>query len=113
MAVPPRDAARLRHIEAASERVALYTAGGHESLTDARTLDAVLHCLAVIGEAVGTLSEGTYAKLTSLPPGAPISMRNLIVHEYWRVDPVVVWTTVARDIPSLLRDVRAVLERDA
>jgi uncharacterized protein with HEPN domain len=106
---PARDSARLGHIAEACDRVVRYTAGGRASLGDERTYDAVLRCLTIIGEALGALSDETYARLGSVPAHLPKAQRNLIVHEYWRIDPEVVWATVERHVPALRDDVDTIL----
>ncbi|WP_062377472.1 HepT-like ribonuclease domain-containing protein [Demequina pelophila] len=109
-AIPERDRARLRHVAGACERALRYVDGERSALDDERTYDAVLRCLTVVGEALGALGEETYARLPSLPPGLPKVQRNLIVHEYWRVDPAVVWATVTLSLPRLRDDVARVLD---
>jgi len=104
-----RDVGRLRHVAQASERALRYTSEGRASLDDDRTYDAVLHCLTVIGEALAAVSDETYLRLASVPPGLPKTQRNLIVHEYWRIDPEVIWVTVQQQLPALILDVSAVL----
>lgn len=74
------------------------------------TRDAVLRCLTVIGEALGSLSEETYRRLPSLPPQLPKGQRNILVHEYWRVDTDIVWNTIERDLPPLRAEVESLLE---
>ena len=106
--LPGRDLARLRHIAEACNRIARYTAGGRASLADERTYDAVLRCLTIIGEALGALSDETYAQLSSVPPHLPKAQRNLIVHEYWRIAREVVWATVERHVPMLRGDVSTI-----
>ena len=107
--VPERDARRLRDLAAASGRATSYTEQGRASLDDDRTYDAVLRCLTIVGEALGALSDETYARLPSVPAGLPKQQRNLIVHEYWRVNPEEIWATVERDLPALMRDVEGLL----
>ena len=72
---------------------------------EARTQDAVLHCLTVIGEALGVLTPGMYRQLESLPPNLPKGQRNILVHEYRRVDLDIVWATITADLPSLRADI--------
>ena len=33
-------------------------------------------------------------------------MRNLVAHEYWRVDVAILWQTIAEDIPRLAAEIR-------
>lgn len=100
------DRRRLEHILDQLERIGGYTAEGRTAFDrDQRTQDAVLHCLTVIGEAAGALTEGVYQELTSLPPKLPRGQRNIIVHEYWRIDLDIVWATVTHDLPQLKTEV--------
>jgi len=103
------DHQRLVHVVDACDRIASYVGEGRANLDDAKTSDAVLHCLAVIGEALSALTPEAYASLTSLPSSQPRAMRNVIVHEYWRVDPAAIWTTVSRDLPALREEAARLL----
>ncbi len=48
--------------------------------------DAVLRNLAVIGEAVRTIPGETRDLLPDIPWAAIAGLRNIVVHEYFRVD---------------------------
>ena len=105
-----RDAARLRHILDHIGRATEYVASGRAAF-DRETMrqDAVIRCLTVIGEAAGALSEETRRRLPSLPPQQARGQRNLLVHEYWRVDPDIVWATVTVALPPLAAEIRSLL----
>ena len=104
------DRRRLLHIVERIEKIDRYTVDGRAFFEeDEKTQDAVIRCLAVIGEAAGALSDETYDRIASLPPQLPKSQRNLLIHEYWRVDLNVVWATIERDLPSLRRDIGELL----
>lgn len=77
-----------------------------EFLADGKTQRAVIESLIVIGEAANIIMR--------LDPGiaerAPdawqqlhdaYDMRIILTHEYFRVDPTVVWDTVSNDLPTL------------
>lgn len=96
----------LDHID----RIAEYVAAGRTAFDRDRMIqDAVLRCLTVIGEAAGALGESVYSQIPSLPPHLPRGQRNLLVHEYWRVDRDIVWATVQTDLPLLAGDIRRYL----
>lgn len=104
------DRHRLQHIVEQIDKIGRYTADGRAAfLWDEKTQDAVIRCLSVIGEAAGALSEVTYARIPSLPPQLPKSQRNLLIHEYWRVDLELVWATIEQDLPSLRADIQELL----
>jgi uncharacterized protein with HEPN domain len=103
------DHRRLFHVLDAIDRTHRYCKTGRSSLDDDMTRDAVLRCLTVIGEALGALSEETYRYLPSLPPHLPKGQRNVLIHEYWRIDLDVIWNTIERALPPLQADIRALL----
>ena len=104
------DRRRLQHIVEQTDKITRYTADGRTAFNeDEKTQDAVIRCLSVIGEAAGALTEPTYRRIPSLPPQLPRSQRNLLVHEYWRVDLDIVWATIERDLPALKSGIESVL----
>ncbi|MFD6856852.1 DUF86 domain-containing protein [Rhodococcus sp. NPDC060090] len=48
--------------------------------------DAVIRQLGIVGEAAGRLSDGAKASVTGIPWPKIIGFRNLVVHEYFRLD---------------------------
>lgn len=80
-----------------------YTKGMDEEDFDESqiTQDAVQWRIGVIGEAMKMLPE-EYRKLEEdIDWEEAISMRNVIIHEYFTVSTHVVWETVKEDIPRL------------
>lgn len=77
-------------------------------LTDGKTQRAVIESIMVIGEAANRVMQldpsigQTHAELWQHFRDAA-DMRNLLTHEYFRVDPSVVWATVNKDLPTLER----------
>ncbi|MGF1668252.1 MAG: DUF86 domain-containing protein [Acidimicrobiia bacterium] len=104
----PADRRRLLHILDHIERIRRYTSEGRTAYDD-KTQDAVIHCLTVIGEAAGALSQATYDRIAALPPKAVRAQRNILVHEYWRIDHDIVWATVQHDLPKLTHEIRELL----
>jgi uncharacterized protein with HEPN domain len=68
---------------------------------DAMRLEAVCFSLVLVGEACNEASK----QLQKLPPEIPWGeikgMRNILVHEYWQIDPSIVYD-VARNEAELL-----------
>ena len=94
----------LRDIVAACERISHYIGGmsPEDFQTDEKTIDAVLHNVVVIGEAVTRLPESVLLNNPDIPWRAMRGMRNVIVHEYIRIDLSDLWDTVTGDIPEVL-----------
>lgn len=103
------DRNRLLHVLDAIDRTHRYSKAQRSSLEDDMTRDAVLRCLTVIGEALGALSDEIHRSLPSLPPHLPKGQRNILVHEYWRIDLDIIWNTIERDLPPLQADIQALL----
>ncbi len=107
-----QDRTRLEHILDQIDRISRYTSGGRGTYqSDDRTQDAVARCITVIAEASAALSAETRALLESLPPTSVRGQRNLLVHEYWRIDHDLVWATVESDLPPLAEEIRTLLDR--
>lgn len=64
--------------------------------------NAVLHCLTVIGEAAGRVSDGSAAELPDLPWRKMKNLRNFIVHEYEDVNMPVIWKIVLEELPVVI-----------
>src|ERR1051325_11448539 len=63
---------------------------------------ALMYRLQVIGEAASKLPATTKQAHPEIDWERITGLRNLIVHEYWRIDLDRVWDIVTRDIPDLL-----------
>jgi uncharacterized protein with HEPN domain len=69
--------------------------------TDRTLLRALERMLELVGECARRVSEGTRHAHPSIPWRAMIGMRNIIAHEYGRVDLDLVWRTAQRDMPPV------------
>ena len=105
----------LHDIQQAISRIVEFTrnAGFADYRRSAMMRSAVERQLEIIGEAV--------AKLSSIDPGLAdritdhsliISFRNRLIHGYFTVDDRVVWDVVQVHLPSLRREIEALLEEE-
>lgn len=69
---------------------------------DRRTQAAVLYEILIIGEAVNRLSAEFRTKHSAIPWKDIIGMRNVLAHQYDKVDSEVVWDVIQQDIPELI-----------
>lgn len=67
----------------------------------AMAYDAVLRNLAVIGEAVRSLSPETRTRIPDVPWAAIAGLRNVVVHEYFRINPDLVLDIVDNQLSPL------------
>ncbi len=103
---------RLRHILEAASRILVYTDGLDEASfsEDEKTIDAVIRNFLVIGEAVRNVPEEFRAKHPEIRWSSMHGMRNILVHDYEQISADVVWNTIQRDLPDLIRDLKPLVE---
>ena len=101
---PRRWRFRLRHIIEAVEKIQHYVEGMslEEFLADSRTSDAVLRNLEIIGEATRLVPEEITASYHQVPWAAMRALRNIVAHEYDRVNLHTVWDTIQYDLAPLI-----------
>lgn len=68
--------------------------------------DALLRNLAVIGEAVRSLPVETRRTMPDVPWAAIAGLRNIVVHEYFRVNPDVIFDIVDNQLVELAGAIR-------
>ena len=76
---------------------------------DKRTLKAVLYNLAVIGEAARKVPEEVAARYPAIPWREMGDMRNVVIHEYFSVDPKILWETIKNELPLMVIELKAIL----
>jgi uncharacterized protein with HEPN domain len=104
------DRAYLLHIRDSIHRIKSYTVAGKDAfLADAKTQDAVVRNLEIIGEAAKNISEGTRASYPETPWRRIAGMRDKVIHEYFGVDLSLIWDVVEGELPSLERQVETML----
>lgn len=78
---------------------------------DRRTIKAVLYNLAIIGEAAGSLLPEIEILYPEIPWIDIRGIRNIVVHEYFRVNLEIIWKTIQTDLPPLVKQLREVMEQ--
>ncbi len=101
----------LRHILDAAEKVQRYASGktSKELANDQQLYDSILMNLVVIGEEANRVSNQTKLKYPEVPWYEMIGMRNLISHDYFSVNPQIIWDTVQNSIPKLKQTLEKIL----
>lgn len=69
--------------------------------SDLKTIDAVVRNFEIIGEAAANLPEDFTEKYSEIPWSQIIGMRNKVAHEYFGIDPKIIWKTIQEDLPAL------------
>ena len=73
-----------------------------DSVLAEMAFDAILRNLAVIGEAVRALPETSLDSLPGVPWASIAGLRNIVVHEYFRVDPDLIADIVDTHLAELV-----------
>jgi uncharacterized protein with HEPN domain len=104
-----REVLRLRDI-----REAITTIRGHIAAGsfDRKTSDAVLYNLVVVGEAAAQISDETRARAPEIPWPKIVGLRNLIAHEYFRIDLDVIQAIIEEQLEQLDRVAGSLIEED-
>ncbi len=84
--------------------------GFAEFVADEKTRAAVTYELIVLGEAVRALPAGFKQSHPDLPWDKMQAVRNIAVHEYFRIDPGVLWHIVTQNLPPLQGALQKLLE---
>ncbi len=69
--------------------------------------DAILYNLVIVGEAVKRLSQETQARQPEIPWRQIAGLRDLLAHEYFRIDMAEITKIIERDLAPLEEAVRA------
>jgi uncharacterized protein with HEPN domain len=95
---------RISDIVEAIENALDYSAGMtfEQFVDDRKTIDAVVRNFIVIGEAASHLSDDFIENHPDLPWREMRDIRNIVVHEYFGVDNLIVWETLQKNLPPLL-----------
>jgi uncharacterized protein with HEPN domain len=100
---------RIENILICAQNVQNFTAGMtfDSFLADPRTIRAVAFEFTTIGEASRAIPQEIQEQYPEVPWGKMQGIRNVLVHEYFRLDEEILWKAVQEDIPPLI----AVIEK--
>lgn len=80
-----------------------------EFFQDGILQDAVMYQLSVIGEALKNTTQEFKDNHEEIPWSKIIGMRNIVLHDYDRVNIQIVWNTIIKDIPELKKQIQQIL----
>lgn len=72
--------------------------------------DSVIRRLEIIGEAVKGIPDDIRARHPTVPWRDIAGARDILIHEYFRVDLEMAWDMVRKDLPRLESEVRSILQ---
>lgn len=107
-----RDKLHLLNIRDSIERIEEYLKrGSRNGFNDELIFDGVVMQLTVIAGRLKSLSNSFIKNNPQIPYKKIIGMRNIISHEYDKIDKSVVWDTCKNDIPELKKTILENLKR--
>ncbi|MBI3577649.1 DUF86 domain-containing protein [Candidatus Gottesmanbacteria bacterium] len=109
----PANGAYLAHIRDAIEQIELFSSIHTYDQYISNTWDqaAVARNLEIIGEAATQLSVEFKEAHREIPWRKISDFRNILTHEYFAIDPLLVWEIIQKDLPRLKKDIERLLEK--
>ena len=105
------DRERLLDIKEAIENIKKYSAKGRCTFEKEELVQNwIIHHLQIIGEAAAKISDDFQEQHPDIPWLKIIGMRNILVHDYFRIDINAVWAVVENDIPQLEQQIELFLQ---
>ena len=103
---------RVQHMLTVAEEVLQFTAGkSYEDLLANRGLQYIcIHCLELLGEAASSIEQDIRDRYSDIPWRPIIAMRNRLIHGYFDIELLFVWSTITHDVPVLIPHLRALLD---
>lgn len=104
----------IEDIMTACSKIMLYTQNiTFETFSlDDKTIDAVIRNFDVIGEAARHVDKSLQMKYNNIPWREMMTMRNILIHEYFGVNKDILWKTATESIPSLLQDIQKIIDHE-
>lgn len=83
-----------------------------EFAADIKTVRAAAYEISIIGEAAARIPDDVRARYPHVPWDKMQAIRNVIVHEYFRLDVGILWQTITQNLPPLAPMLREILEQE-
>ncbi|MBN7812802.1 DUF86 domain-containing protein [Algoriphagus sp. H41] len=106
------DRARLGHMLDAIAEIESYLANADLDifLSNSMMRFASIKQLEIIGEASDHIAPETKLQFSEIEWNQVKGMRNILAHEYFGVDSILVWEIIQIDLPDLKRNLQAILD---
>ena len=102
---------RLMDIQDALVKIEKYSRRGRQVFDEDELIQIwIVYHLQIIGEASSAMSEGFINQYPNVPWIDIADFRNVLVHEYFRVDVDIVWAIVEQELPDLKNKIESILQ---
>ncbi len=111
----PDDPTHIRHMLEAARKIRIFSEGHTRDDLETDELRALglVRLLEIIGEAATRVTEATKTHNEGIPWAQMIGMRNRLIHGYDVIDLDILWRTVTKDVPVLIKLLEGVIIPDA
>ena len=104
----------IRFIRECIEDVDTFISSNEESfILDKKTQYAVIRALQILAESTQRLSPELKEKYPEVDWRGIAGFRNVLVHDYFGINPVRIWEIVKEDLPILKRTIEFMLETES
>jgi len=105
------DRERLLDIREAIENIQKYAAHGKDAFSKDELIQTwILHHIQILGEAAARISDEFQEQHTDIPWFKIVGMRNILVHDYFKIDINAVWSVVETDLHTLYDQIKHILD---
>lgn len=106
-----RDILKVKDVLTAIRLINSFVAAEHLSsfIKSDLVQSAVIRQFEIIGEAGSKISQITQSVFPNMPWSSIKAFRNLLIHEYFKVDAAEVWATILKDLPGLKEQMEEIL----
>jgi uncharacterized protein with HEPN domain len=105
------DRERLLDIREAIENIQRYAARGKDAFSEEELIQTwVLHHIQILGEAAARISDEFQEQHPYIPWFKIVGMRNILVHDYFKIDVNAVWSVVENELPTLYDQIKHILD---
>jgi len=100
----------LNNIKECIENIESYTNGGEKAFFENKIVqDAVIRNLEIVGEATKRLSSDLRTQYSQVPWRQIAGLRDVLIHDYLRIDLEEVWAVVQEELPELKIQINHIL----
>jgi uncharacterized protein with HEPN domain len=101
----------LRDIQEAIAKIEKYAVRGKQVFENDELIQIwIIHHLQIIGEASASMSDTLIIQHPQVPWQDIADFRNILVHEYFRVDTDIVWSIIERELSELKGNIERILQ---
>lgn len=113
MTTPGFDPADLDHIETAAQDCLEFVANlsFEQIIADRKTRAAAVWQICVIGEAANRIPADVWRLAPEIDWRQMIGMRNMLIHEFHKIEYSIVWDVSQKDLLPLIASIRHLRER--